>query len=67
MERRMIKIVYKNGMNKHLDIVKATKINANLGMIHFDKLETGWRLIFTEDIADEFKDIDRFEIIREFI
>jgi len=63
--KRTIRICKKDGTYTDLDIVKATRINADLGMLHLDKLKDGWRLIFTEDVAKDFSQIDSFQIHRE--
>ncbi len=62
--KRAIRIVKKDGSFKDLELVKATSIKADVGMLHLDKLRKGWRLIFSEDIEEDFSKIERFEIIR---
>ena len=64
--RRAMSIVKKDGTSIEIELVKATSIKAPIGMIHLDKLDSGgWRLIFTEDIAEDFSQIEKFEMIRE--
>ena len=63
--RRAVRIVRKDGSTVDLEICRATKIKAELGMMHLDKLDSGWRLIFTEDVAGDFSQIERFEVVRE--
>lgn len=63
--RRAIRIVRKDGTTTDLELAKATRINADLGMLHIDKIKDGWRLIFTEEVAKDFSQVERLEIIRE--
>lgn len=63
--KRTIRICKKDGTYTDLEITRATKIKGELGMLHLDKIQTGWRLIFTEDIVKDFTEVDRFEIHRE--
>jgi hypothetical protein len=64
--RRAICIKFIDGSSKILELSKATSICADIGMIHLDKLKNDtWRLTFSTDITDEFKNIHSFEMIRE--
>lgn len=64
--KRALVIVYKDGSTKELELSKATSIKADIGMFHMDKLPDGkWRLTFTNEIANEFKDVERIDIKRE--
>ena len=64
--RRAIEIIFLDGTIKELELSKATSIKANIGMLHLDRLDDGtWRLIFSDDITTEFKNIQAINIIRE--
>ncbi len=64
--RRAIEIKFIDGTTKIIELSKATSIREDIGMIHLDRLANGtWRLIFSTDITDEFKNIQSFNMIRE--
>lgn len=64
--RRAIEIKFTDGSSKTLELSKATSIRSDIGMVHLDKLkDDSWRLTFSSDITDEFKNISSFEMIRE--
>lgn len=63
--KRVIRLVFKDGSTKDLELTKVTRINSDLGMLNIDKVKDGWRLIFSQDITDEFINIDRIDIVRE--
>lgn len=61
--RRAIKI---NGTDKILELSKVTSIKTQTEMIHLDKMTDGtWRLIYNENLIEDFKEVKNFEIIRE--
>lgn len=63
--KRSLVIKFKDGTEKELPIVRATQIDVKKEMIHFDKREDGWLLVWTKSLIDEFKDVDCFVIKRE--
>lgn len=64
--RRAIEIQFMDGTSKILELDKATAIKANMGILHLDRLSNSrWRLVWSEDIVDEFSKIKAFNIIRE--
>ena len=63
--KRSILVKEKDGTTRELVISKAAFIKENIGMLHLDKLPDGtWRLLFSQDITDNFTKIDSFEIYR---
>lgn len=64
--RRAIEIKFMDGTSKVLELAKATSIKADIGMLALDQLDNGkWRLLWSEDIVDQFSKIKSFEMIRE--
>jgi hypothetical protein len=64
--RRALRIVFKDGTTKDLEVCKVTAIRADIGMLHMDKLKNDmWRLTYTNDITEEFSKVDRIEVVRE--
>jgi hypothetical protein len=64
--KREIIIKLKDGSEKRLELSKATKLKMDASLLHLDKLKDGtWRLIWSEDIVDQFSDIDFIDINRE--
>ena len=64
--RRAIEIKMIDGTSVTLELSKATSIREDIGMLHIDKLDSGtWRLLFSKDIAEDFKKIESFNMISE--
>ena len=64
--RRAFEIKFKDGTSKFLEISKATSIKADIGMLHLDRIKDGsYRLIFSDSIAEDFSQIESFNIVRE--
>ena len=64
--RRAIEIKFLDGTSKFLEISKATTIKADIGMLHLDQLnDDSWRLIFSNDIVPDFKNVISLNIVRE--
>lgn len=62
----MRRAVHLIGIDKVLELSKATAVKTNKGMIHLDELEDGtWRLIYNENIIPDFSLVESIEIIRE--
>lgn len=60
---RSIKLV---GIDKTLQLSKATAVKTNKNMIHLDQLEDGtWRLIYNSNLIPDFSLIKCLEIIRK--
>jgi len=60
--KRSIEIV---GINKTLEISKATAVRTDKQMIHLDQLEDGtWRLIYNATLIPDFTLVDSLNIIR---
>ena len=63
--RRAIKVNLE-GTDIELELSKATALDIDKKMIHFDELPDGtWRLMFSKSVVDDFSKIKLFEIIRE--
>jgi hypothetical protein len=66
MTRRAIEIKFVDGTSTTIELSKATSIKSDMGIIHLDRLPNKtWRLVWSEDIVDEFSKIKSFEMIRE--
>ena len=64
--KRALRICLKDESHVDLELSKATQIRTDGKMLHLDGLPDGtWRLLFSSDVAEDFSQIDRFEIIRE--
>lgn len=63
-----VRKIYLNGIDKELNITKATQVNISKDkdFIYLDKLPDGnWRLVYTSNIIEDFSKIKSFDIIRE--
>lgn len=64
--KRIFRLNLKNGEEIDLNLVKATAIKADIGMLHLDKIsDKGYRLIISEDIIKDISQLKTIEIIRE--
>lgn len=64
--RRAVEIKFMDGTSRVLELGKATSLKTDLGMIHLERMpDDKWRLLWSEDIVDEFSKIKSFEMIRE--
>lgn len=63
--KRSIKINFNDGTSKELVLSKATAIRADVGLLHLDKINEGYRLTVSNDICDDFSKILNLEIVRE--
>lgn len=64
--RRAIEVKFVDGTSQFLEISKATKINSNIGMLHFDRIKDGsYRLTFDDSICKDFSQIESFNVVRE--
>jgi len=65
-DRRWLRITNKDASHRDFEISKATKLNLELGMLHFDQLKDGtWRITFSEDITNDFSEILSVTIVRQ--
>jgi hypothetical protein len=63
MTRRAIEIV---GLNKVLELSKATAVKTTNNMIHLDELPDGtWRLIYNGNLIPDFSKVEALCVIRE--
>lgn len=66
MTRRVIEI---EGVGKTIEISKVTAVKADKiknAMLYLDELKDGtYRLIYSEDLIPDFKDVTAFKVIRE--
>jgi hypothetical protein len=63
MTRRAIEIV---GLNKVLELSKATAVKTTQNMIHLDELPDGtWRLIYNGNLIPDFSQVESLRIVRE--
>ena len=54
------------GLDKTLEISKATSVRTDKEMIHLDQLPDGtWRLIYNANLIPDFSKVKSFKIIRE--
>lgn len=64
--RRAVEIKFMDGTSKVLELGRATSLRADMGLIHLERMKDDrWRLLWSEDIVDEFSKIKSFEMIRE--
>lgn len=64
--RRAVKICYKDGTSKELEIAKGASIRGDAGLLYLERMKDDkWRLTVSQDIADDISHIDRLEMIRE--
>ena len=64
--KREIVLKFKDGSEKRLELSVATKLKIDAGMLNFDRMKDGrWRMIWSEDLIDDFTQLDRIEIYRE--
>ena len=64
--KRAIRIVFKDGTSKDLELSKATSVKTKDKMLHLDELkDKTWRVIWNADLFQEFSQVERFDIIRE--
>jgi hypothetical protein len=64
--KRTFKINYVDGTSKELEISRGARMNSDEGLLYLERLKDGkWRLLFSQDIAQEFSQIKGFEIIRD--
>ena len=64
--RRAIRINMLNGEFIDLELSKCTSVKTQASMINIDKMKDGtWRLIYDENLIDDFKQVKNLEIIRE--
>ena len=55
-----------DGSIVELPIVKATKIKADMGMFHIDRVDGGYRILVSEDIMDlGVVNLDTMRMIRK--
>ena len=60
---RKIKI---EGINKELELSRATSVRTEKQMIHLDQLPDGsWRLTYNENLIPDFSKVECFKIIRD--
>ena len=63
--KRSIIIKFKDGTTKELELVKATGVRTSQEMLHLDKINNGWRLIWNENLIPDFSQIVSFDMYRE--
>jgi len=64
--KRVIRINFSDGTYKELNLSKATSVKTKNEMLYLDKLNDGsWRLIWNEQLIEDFSKVKNLEIIRE--
>ena len=64
--KRTMRLTKIDGSSVDLNIVAATAIHSDVGMLHLDKLPSGdFRLIVSDDIIEDMSTFDNLKMIRE--
>jgi len=68
--KRAIEIEFKDGTTKELEIGKAVVMNGQSehtsDKIYLEQMKDGkWRLLYTEDVIEDFTEVKGFNVIRE--
>jgi hypothetical protein len=65
--KRAIVIRFKNGDTKELELKEATLvIGGPKQFLNLEQMKGGkWRLVWSEDLIEDFSQVEGFEIIRE--
>ena len=68
--KRSISIEFNDGTTKELEIGKAVAMRGNSkhmrGAIYMEMMDDGkWRLLYTEDVIEDFSKVDNLKIVRE--
>ncbi len=68
--KRAIEIEFNDGTTKELEIGKAVAMNGKSehtsGKIYLEQMKDGkWRLLYTEDVIEDFTKVKGFNVIRE--
>jgi hypothetical protein len=64
--KRTMRLHKTDGTYVDLNIVAATAIHSDIGMLHLDKLPSGdFRLIISDDIIEDMTTFKSMEMIRE--
>ena len=68
--KRAIEIEFNDGQTKELEIGKAVAMKGQTehtnGQIYLEQMKDGkWRLLYTEDVIEDFTQVKGFNVIRE--